>query len=127
MARFLIPVIRAAVQAAVALIVAYVAVKFGLDVPPNLQDALIGAVTVALTGLVARSQQILEHRFPRLGKLLHSPWYNADIEHELDKARDRIAKKIVESANKTLTSEAIAAADTATLPAVPPAPDPNLP
>lgn len=95
MAKFLAPVIRAAVQAAIAFGIAYLALHTGIVVDPVTATWVIGVATAALTGLVARGQQLLERRYPKLGRLLHSPTYPAEVRSALEKARDEMAERIV--------------------------------
>lgn len=93
MARFLAPVIRAAAQAAVGFALAFIALHLGIPVDPVTALWLAGALTAVLTGLVARGQQLLEKRYPKLAKYLHSPTYPAEVQRALEKARDDLLEK----------------------------------
>ena len=70
----LVPIIRAAVQAGVGAVLAFLLV-WGVPVPPGAEVPLVLALTGLLTGLLAKGQQALERRYPALGALLRTPEY----------------------------------------------------
>lgn len=70
----LVPIIRAAVQAGVGAVLAWLIVR-GVPVPPESEAGLTLGLTVLLAGLLAKGQQWVERRYPWLGSLLRTPAY----------------------------------------------------
>ena len=76
MKKFIVPVARAAAQALVGAVLAFLLVHFGVHVSAADQAELIAVLTSVFTGLVAKGQQYLEKRYPWLGSFLKSPSYD---------------------------------------------------
>ena len=66
-------VIRTVVPAAVSAVVAYLAIRFGIEVPKEVETGLVASLVPALVLIYHGALRKLEQRYPRLGWLLGVP------------------------------------------------------